>query len=186
MAPRPPGPDYTSTAPTASDTRGLKARARSADTARAAAYKRGQADAAAGRNEPPFDEELAGYYSQGHDAASASRPADSGQSSPGAAPPTAPASSKPLGGLLGSSSGSKVDSGAGLVLGAIAYALVVNFLRGGMPAVKGWFAAKFLNHPYTGPLNASSYSTPAQPAAPVPNTPVGPPVGVPSILGQTP
>lgn len=40
------------------------------------------------------------------------------------------------------------DDLAGAVMGALGYIIVINYLRGGLPQVRGWFAAKFLNRPY--------------------------------------
>jgi len=39
-----------------------------------------------------------------------------------------------------------VEDGASLVLGVLAWVLTVNYLRGGMPQVKRWIAAKFVNN----------------------------------------
>jgi hypothetical protein len=58
--------------------------------------------------------------------------------------------------------GGLVDDGAGFILGLVAYALLVNYLRGGVPAVRGWLAAKFINRPYMG----ASAGSPAQAAPP--------------------
>ncbi|HEV8675022.1 MAG TPA: hypothetical protein VGX21_13325, partial [Methylomirabilota bacterium] len=44
--------------------------------------------------------------------------------------------------------GGAVNDGAGFVLGALLWALVLAYLRGGPPMVKGWLRAKFLNKPY--------------------------------------
>jgi len=41
--------------------------------------------------------------------------------------------------------GTVTQTGAGIVLGIVAYALLVNYLRGGIPRVQEWFRAKFLN-----------------------------------------
>lgn len=41
--------------------------------------------------------------------------------------------------------GATVDDGAGLVLGMLAWVITVQYLRGGMPGVKAWLRAKFLN-----------------------------------------
>lgn len=58
------------------------------------------------------------------------------------------------GGVFGRAAAARpavVDEGAGFVLGLVAYALLLNYLRGGIPAVRGWLAAKFINRPYHGP-----------------------------------
>ena len=39
----------------------------------------------------------------------------------------------------------------GFLAGLLAYALVLNYLRGGPEGVKGWVGAKFLNRPYEAP-----------------------------------
>ena len=41
--------------------------------------------------------------------------------------------------------GSAASAGGGALLGAIAYVLALTYMRSGMPGVKAWFAAKFLN-----------------------------------------
>jgi hypothetical protein len=58
-----------------------------------------------------------------------------------------------------------VNDGAGFLLGLVGYALLLNYLRGGLPAVRGWFAAKFLNIPYTGELGDLAPAAPAAPAS---------------------
>ena len=64
-----------------------------------------------------------------------------------------------------SSSGGAAQEGAGFLLGLFAYALLLNYLRGGVPQVKGWLGAKFLNKPYRGASQAPP-AAPAQPAQP--------------------
>lgn len=47
---------------------------------------------------------------------------------------------------LGDAMGHDVtQTGAGIILGILGYAVLVNYLRGGLPQVKEWFQAKFLN-----------------------------------------
>jgi len=58
-------------------------------------------------------------------------------------------------------SGSVIDAGAGWVLGLIAYAVFNAYLNYGPAGARGWFAAKFLNKPYS----PNGAQTPA-PAAP--------------------
>lgn len=60
--------------------------------------------------------------------------------------------------------GGAVEQGAGFLLGVIAYALALNYLRGGPDAARGWLAAKFLNRPYAAPPAAAL--TPETPARP--------------------
>lgn len=55
-----------------------------------------------------------------------------------------------LGGQLaagGAKASSVANDGAGVLLGFVAYALLVNWLRHGPAGTKGWLAAKFLNRP---------------------------------------
>lgn len=194
------------------DVRNLKAQASSSDQRYADEYARGAADAHAGREpEPPFDDELAPSYQLGHSDARAQIAEREGSSSTGGSTrsaarsgsaggrsatstSTGATSSNPGAGILSrlTSGSTPLDSGAGLLLGAILYANVVNYLRGGLPAVKGWYAAKFLNRPYTGPLaggssakTASTSSAAQQAAASTAGVPAGPPVGVPSVLSST-
>jgi hypothetical protein len=181
-------------AATKADVRQMKTRARAAEGPYADAYDRGATDARAGRDpEPPFDDELAGYYQQGHDDTRAEMgragPAQK-RATPAEGPPDAPSSGGPATastsrrawGRLTSGSG-PLDSGAGLLLGAIIYANVVNYLRGGLPAVRGWWAAKFLNKPYSGPISGARAAPAASTAAATTtNVAVGPPIGVPPVL----
>lgn len=62
----------------------------------------------------------------------------------------APASSSSLPTMPAVSVPSIPGNGAGFLLGLVGYALLVNFMRGGLPQVKGWIGAKFLNKPYQG------------------------------------
>lgn len=55
---------------------------------------------------------------------------------------SAPRSSARRGTLGGAPS---LHDGAGLLLGAFAYALFINYVRGGFPQMKAWLRAKFLN-----------------------------------------
>lgn len=189
MAPRPPGPDVDNATPSANDIKNMKTRAAKGDKARDQAYKLGAAHAAAGQPAAPppemaNDPELEQLYLQGHseqtDREAAGDEDSSGDQKSGAAGRAPVAATRA--GKSGLAGKLNADSGAGLVLGMIAYALAINYLRGGLPAVKGWFGAKFLNKAYQGPLQAKSYQTPPQPSQPIPNVPVGPPVGVPSVL----
>lgn len=56
--------------------------------------------------------------------------------------------------------------GAGLVLGVIGYALVLNYVRGGPAAMVGWVKSKFLNEPYTANLAATGKPGAVTPATP--------------------
>ncbi|MFE7413139.1 hypothetical protein [Streptomyces laurentii] len=62
--------------------------------------------------------------------------------------PPAPAE-LPIPEALKRGNGGAMDTGAGIVLGVVGYALLVNFLRGGPSQVKTWLAAKFVNKPAT-------------------------------------
>lgn len=68
------------------------------------------------------------------------------------------------------------------VLGVLGYALVVNYLHGGWPQVKGWLAAKFANSPYT-PAPAAPATT-AVPAGSTRAVVVSFPSGAPVVPGQ--
>jgi hypothetical protein len=70
-----------------------------------------------------------------------------------------------LRGKAGAKAGSVASDGAGFVLGLLAYAVLANYLRGGVPAVKAWFAAKFLNN-VAGQATAQKPATPATPGQP--------------------
>lgn len=61
-------------------------------------------------------------------------------------PPPSPAPRVPS----TSSTSSTGGNGAGVLLGMLGYAVLVNFLHGGPAQVRGWMAAKFLNKPYQG------------------------------------
>lgn len=69
-----------------------------------------------------------------------------------------------LRGDVGTRAGSAASDGAGFVLGLIGYALLANYLRGGTPQVRAWFAAKFLNR------TSSTGARVAKPSSPTPNT----------------
>lgn len=123
-----------------------KRRARSADNALAAAYEHGRSDHHArtpGTNRPAGPAEASAYDAGLADAKAEGRqPAQPGPVPvPGPTPPAGPGRAH-----------STADSGAGILLGMVGYVIVVNFLRGGFPAVKGWFGAKFVNKAYTGTL----------------------------------
>lgn len=144
------GPSSTAGAPTKADNRAMKARARSKNDASAAAYASGQRGETPGFFDSPEEEKA---FSAGRDehAAAPAGPAGTG-------PPAAPTARKPSpsprsgggsswsggrrGGLLSPPS---VQDPAGAVLALIAYAIGINFIKGGMPQVRKWFAAKFLN-----------------------------------------
>lgn len=47
--------------------------------------------------------------------------------------------------------GGLVNDGAGVILGAVAWALILNWLRYGTRGARGWISAKFINKPMGGP-----------------------------------
>lgn len=67
-------------------------------------------------------------------------------------------------GDVGAKAGSMANDGAGFVLGLIGYAILVNYLRAGVPGVRAWTAAKFLNR--TSGAGKAVAATPSQPSAP--------------------
>lgn len=156
--------DAATTAPNATE-RGALAKA---DRARDRAYKRGQRDARARaqakgafrRQRPDVGEptgELQDLYDQGF--RSGIREARRERV---AGPVT--------------SAGELVDDGAGVLLGAIGWALVLAYINyNGWAGVRGWIAAKFINRPL--PKNAQRTPTwPNLPSAPTPqrNAPARP------------
>lgn len=111
-----------------SDRRARRAKATERDKPLEDAYNAGR------RGDDPAEwqtsDELYGYYQDGAKAARAET--------------RGARVSQLRGDAVGKAGGAAAD-GAGFVLGLIAYALLANFLRGGKPAVRDWFAAKFLN-----------------------------------------
>lgn len=59
-----------------------------------------------------------------------------------------------------------IETGAGFLLGLIAWAIVINLLRGGPAQAKGWILAKLINKPYGGKAG-SNVQAPARPEGPV-------------------
>ncbi len=76
---------------------------------------------------------------------------------------------------------STVDDGAGILLGFVAYALFLAYVKGGWSGVRGWLAAKFLNrtggsttpHQQPGPYGQPPLPNPNH----LPNPPAGPSPG---------
>lgn len=127
----------------AADDAGQRRHAASRDRARNAAYHAG-ASGSKPRAAFDGDDEAQDYWdlgaADGPDAAHASRRAGrrvAGGAGRFASKAAAPVTSRFSG-----------DDLAGAAMGALGYVLVINYLRGGLPQVKGWFAAKFLNRPY--------------------------------------
>lgn len=89
-------------------------------------------------------------------------PANTPPPAPKPSPPAPPPGGTAAGqgsGVWSSLSGSKAakqtttvaNKGAGVLLGAVAYAVGINWLRYGWTGVSGWFQAKFFNEPVSGP-----------------------------------
>ncbi|MFL6144534.1 MAG: hypothetical protein ACJ72N_22060 [Labedaea sp.] len=65
--------------------------------------------------------------------------------------------------------GSPAEEGAGVLLGLLAYALLLAYIRYGPDGVRGWLAAKFLNRPYGPALrDAPPPPFPTKPSSPTP------------------
>jgi hypothetical protein len=47
-----------------------------------------------------------------------------------------------------SGGGGALQTGSGIVLGIVGYAVLLNWIRGGPSQVKGWILAKLINRPY--------------------------------------
>ena len=174
-------PNTATAAPTKTDVRRLKSEAKHkqafSDKNRTEAYERGRGHGQRGTEpERPFDDELAEYYDAGHEEGTKERekrrseeaakkgpeksrsdrpPAGSGQGTSGARTPARASAGVPK-------TVTRVgEQGASFVLGGIAYALVVSYLRYGWGGVTGWLSAKFTNKVTVNP-NATP---PGQPGA---------------------
>lgn len=75
------------------------------------------------------------------EAAQQPEPPRDGRRPPASRPPSGPRTRTGGGG----SSFTMTDQGAGFILGMVAYALFINYLRYGWSGVTGWLSAKFLN-----------------------------------------
>lgn len=129
--------------PTESDNRAMRGRARQNDDMLAEIYEQGQADARAEarRNHP-------------------SRPARGRKTSGSKAPsPIAPLRE------ANAAAPRRANDGAGLVMGAVLYAVMLNYLRGGPDGVRAWFGAKFLNKPAASGYGPLTKEGPASRAA---------------------
>jgi hypothetical protein len=91
------------------------------------------------------DDELYGYYQDGRSAARAE------------------SRSERIGSVR-ERGGSVANDGAGIILGLVGYALLVNYLQGGVAGTRAWLAAKFLNRPSGDAARARPPATPARPA----------------------
>ena len=132
-------------------------RAAAGDRRRQAAYQQGLSGADLDPSYPP---DLQDAWEAGRSEAATRARAPQEQILTDEGPGPAPAPSRSGGpGARPTSTATVSQQGAGLFVGLIAYALLVNYIRGGTPQVKGWLAAKFMNKPYTG--GASTASTTA-------------------------
>lgn len=68
-------------------------------------------------------------------------------------------------------SGLSASDGAGFLLGVFAWAVVLNFLRGGGPQVRQWLKAKFTGEVSADPAAGTPAGAPATPASPTSPTP---------------
>jgi hypothetical protein len=136
-----------------SDARRRRREAKERDQPLAAAYEAGRSG-----GPRPDDPELAGYYDDGAKETKQRRKAEEVD----AAKPTA------TGPALGKTGARLADDGAGFFVGMFAYAVLVNYLRGGVPGAKAWLAAKFLNRVGGAGETAPTRSTPLMPSAPNP------------------
>jgi hypothetical protein len=86
-------------------------------------------------------------------------PADTGTPAPAPSttPAPQPATSSPTFPSLPKSVGSAASAGGGALLGAIGYVLFLTYMRNGLPGVKAWTRAKFLNQ--TGAASTGTVST---------------------------
>jgi hypothetical protein len=174
---------------TKTDQEHFRRQAARADAGRGRAYKAGTADGKAGTPDAhrPLEAELDDYYDQGYTEGSRSRPSppagagadDRAPSDAAGARPKSPSSSSSSssagGGAGPFSSLSVTEDGAGFLVGALAYALILNYLRYGWPGVTGWLSAKFINKVTLGktaaPTGGVSLVPNANPAASSPGSP---------------
>jgi hypothetical protein len=70
------------------------------------------------------------------------------ESAENAASPAAGGRSLPSLPSLPSGGGGPVQTGSGIILGVVGYAILLNWIRGGPSQVKGWILAKLINKPY--------------------------------------
>jgi hypothetical protein len=149
-----PADAYGAGAPTKADNAGFRRVAAAADRRRNAAYQAGVTGSQP-REAFDGDPELGDLHDQGRAEASSTKRAAKRSARLGRARSSSSRWAKgavrkgvvaPVTARVGS------DDLAGVVVGMLGYIVVINYLRGGLPAVRGWFAAKFLNRPYTGPL----------------------------------
>lgn len=66
--------------------------------------------------------------------------------------------------------GTPIEEGAGVLLGIVLYALLLNFVRYGPDGVRGWLAAKFINQPYAPALKDTPPPPKALTPTPAPTT----------------
>lgn len=158
--PRTKGPDTSSGKATKSDVASLKERARLRENADP--YKRAYEAGEAGE---PIPSDLAGdpdledvYRSAVEDTRRGGAGASSSSPSPGRGSGSARSTGRPT---------RLANDGAGFLLGLFAYALLHNYLRGGVPQAKAWLSAKFLNRVTPGNIAAPvAPATPSRPSTP--------------------
>ena len=133
--------------PTKADNQHLKAQARGKETAQRSAYEAGQRGETPGFFDTPEEEQA---FAAGRDEKPPAKPSTGPppESAPSRRSSGPPSSSAPPPGRSGSGFLARVgpQDPAGAVLALVAYAVAINFIRGGTPQVRQWFAAKFLNH----------------------------------------
>jgi hypothetical protein len=159
---RSPAPADEASAPTKTDNARFRSAASARDKERSRAYRKGQAAHSnrEGRPTDLGDPELTDIAQQGYDAQRTQA--------------RAATVDRALGGSWGGA-----DDWAGVILGAIVYALVLSYVRYGWAGPKAWFASKFTNAtPSIGatplPAPAAPGSTRAPSGTILPNTPAPP------------
>lgn len=164
---RPPGSsgDASGAGPSkrrySSHERGQRDHARNRDADLERAYNAGQAGGAipADLKGDPDAHQFHSWGGEdaGHPAAPPAEPSPPSTSDNKPSPPAARNTSS-------SKASGPIAEGSGFLLGLIAYAMAINFLRGGPNQLKGWLGAKFLNRPYGAAV--TSQAQPATPAGP--------------------
>jgi hypothetical protein len=160
---------------TKSDNAALKKRAKASNVRYSDAYEKGRrGDQSDSFYDDPAEQQAYDTGSEEHKRAKGapSPPGDGGGAGPTgkpARPGKKPASSpfSRFGGKAKKAGSSIGTEGAGAVLALAAYAVGINFLKGGTPRVRQWFAAKFLNK--TAAANPAPGAAAPAPVPPVPN-----------------
>lgn len=170
-------PALTAGRPTKSDNAGLKRQAKAREGRHAAAYEAGKRGETPEFFADPTEEQA---FQSGRE--EFNTPGSGGGPANGPAAPKAPKagagsrggnprpSQKPRGSasssLFGGAGGRPGTEAAGVLLSLVGYAVGFNFLAGGMPQVRQWFAAKFLNKGAAKPTPGGSGGTPPMPNPP--------------------